>query len=198
MERKSLESAAVIYSYMRGLLSIPAGILLVLAGLSNLQWGPLRHVWVFVGAMVLAGAAYLLITRYYSANYGRVTPSTTAQVRAVVVTLVDAAVVVGGVRLDWTSDLPVSGTATAFALIMLFAYAVKVRLRAHHVIICGSLLVAGLVPIWGRVGADAKINVGLILAGIATIATGIFDHGALRRTFGPAGDLDHGNSDAGE
>jgi hypothetical protein len=68
-------------------------------------------------------------------------------------------------------------------------------LRRHHVIIFGTLLVAGLLPVW--TGADPS-NIGLFLAGIAFIATGIFDHRLLVRTFGPANrlKLEHGNAGA--
>ncbi|MFC4587598.1 hypothetical protein [Sphaerisporangium corydalis] len=197
MERAHLESAAATYSYLRGLLSIPVGVLFILAGLSNLEWGPLRQVWVFGAAVLAAGVAYLLITRYYTHHYGRVTPSTRAQVKAVIATIVCALVVTGGLQADWSLDLPVNGTAIAFALVMAANYAIPVGLRAHHMVICGALLVAGLLPLWGDVGPDYKINVGLMLMGVATIAAGIFDHGALKRTFGAPKDLNPGNSNAG-
>ncbi len=55
---------------------------------------------------------------------------------------------------------------------MLGYYAVTIGLRPHHVVIWGALLVAGLVPAWGSVGSDAKINVGLMLMGAASIVAG--------------------------
>lgn len=58
---------------------------------------------------------------------------------------------------------------------MLALYAVTVGLRAHHVIVLGSLLVAGLLPIWG--GADPS-NVGPVLAGASAMATGISTTGS--------------------
>ncbi|MEV2211396.1 hypothetical protein AB0H86_07965 [Streptomyces sp. NPDC050997] len=196
MERRSLESTAAIYYYLRGLLSIPVGAVIILAGLGNLKWGPLRHAWVFIGFLLAAAAAYLLITRYYNENYGRVTLSTRAQTKGAVATAVSAVVVAGGVQADWSLDLPLSLTAASFALIMVVYYAVGVGLRAHHTIICGALLASGLVPVWGGVGADIKINLGLILTGAATFATGIFDHRALNRAFGPAEEQTAGNSNA--
>ena len=75
MERKTLESTAASYSYLRGLLWIPLGILLIVAALGNWEWGPLRHAWVFVACVLAAGVAGLAITRYYGEHYGRVTPS---------------------------------------------------------------------------------------------------------------------------
>jgi hypothetical protein len=197
MERKNLESAAANYWYLRGLLSIPVGILFILAGLSNLEWGPLSHIWVFGVSVLAAGVAYLGITRHYNETYGRVTPSTRQQVRAAGATVISAVVVAGGVQIDWSLDLPVNATGASFALIMLTYYAVTVGLKAHHAIIWGGLLVAGLLPVWGGVGPDSTINIGLLLTGVAIIATGIFDHGALRRTFRSSKGLNLENSNVG-
>ena len=197
MDRKKLESAAATYPYLRGLLSIPVGVLFILAALTNVEWGPLRHLWVFGVSILVVGAAYVRIARYYNENYGRVTLSTRAQVRAAVATIISAVVVAGGVQMDWSLDLPVNGTASSFALIMLALYAVSVGLTAHHMIIWGSLLVAGLIPVWGDMGPDNKVNVGLLLTGVAAIATGIFDHGALKRTFGPSKGLNLENGNVG-
>ena len=74
MERKALESAAANYSYLRGLLSIPVGIVGIVAALGNWKWGPLRHAWVFVACVLAAGLAGLAITRYYSEHYGDSSP----------------------------------------------------------------------------------------------------------------------------
>ena len=197
MERKHLESAAANYSYLRGLLAIPVGFVLILAGLTNMEWGPLSDTWVFLAAMPVAGVAFLGITRYYNEHYGRVTPSRKQQVRAVVATVFSLVVVVAGIQSDWSLDLPVNGTAAAFALIMLAYYAVTTGVRAHHTIIWGSLLVTGLLPAWGNVSPDTKTNVGLLAMGAATIATGVFDHLALRRSFGPPNGLSVENSNAG-
>ena len=70
MERNKLETAAANYSYLRGLFCIPLGTLCILAALFNWEWGPLRHAWVFVGAVLVVGAACLPINRYYNENYG--------------------------------------------------------------------------------------------------------------------------------
>jgi hypothetical protein len=197
MERKNLESAAANYWYLRGLLSIPVGILFIFAGLTNLGWGPRSPVWVFGAAVLVAGLTYLGISRHYNDTYGRVTPARRDQARATVATVIGAVVIVGGVEMDWLLDLPVSATAAAFALIMLAYYGLIVGLRPHHTIIWGALLVAGLLPVWGGVGRDSKINVGLLLMGVATIAAGIFDHGALKRSLRPANGLNLENGNVG-
>ena len=104
--------------------------------------------------------------------------------------------IVGGAQMDWFLHLPVNATAASFALIMLAYYAFIVGLRAHHMIIWGALLLAGLAPLWDG-GRETKINVGLLLMGVATIATGIFDHGALKRSFRPPTGLNLENGNVG-
>jgi len=149
--------------------------------------------------LLVIGAACLPIRRYYNENYGRVTLSTRQQVRAGVAAIISVAVMVGMSFLlrsgaNWSLDLPVNPTAAGFALVMLTYYATSAGLREHHMIIWGSLLVAGLLPVWG--GADPS-NIGLVLAGVATMATGIFDHRLLVRTFGSSKSLNHEDSDVG-
>jgi hypothetical protein len=56
------------------------------------------------------------------------------------------------------------------------------------------MLVAGLLPVWN--GADPS-NIGLFLFGVAIMATGIFDHRLLVRTFGSSKTLKLENSNAG-
>ncbi|GAB2851685.1 hypothetical protein GCM10022221_58910 [Actinocorallia aurea] len=190
MERRSLESAAANYSYLRGLYAIPVGVLFVLSALGNLEWGPLGRIWVFPVGVALAAAAYLAVSRFYLRNYGRVSPSARARKRAAVVGTAVGVLVVGAVQLDWSLDLPVSLTAIAFALALLAYYAAGMGLRPHHTAICALLGVTGVLPFWQS--ADQRINLGLLLTGVAIAVSGIFDHAALRREFGPAGGLDHG------
>jgi hypothetical protein len=198
MEREHLESAAASYSYLRGFLSIPAGAAFVLAGLANLEWGPLRHIWVFWVSVLVMGVAYLRIVRYYNENYGRITPSSSTHARRATAALIGALVTsFGGVQLDFSFALPVSATTIALALVMLVHYAIGVGLRTHQMIICGSLLVTGLLPIWSGVGPDGRVNAGLVLAGAAIMMLGIFDHGALKHTFGSTDGLNTGNGNAG-
>jgi hypothetical protein len=200
MERKHLESAAANYSYFKGLFAIPGGLLAIVSALGNWEWGPLRHAWVFLAAVLLLGAACLPIARYYDEHFGRATLSTRQQVRAAVVVIAGAPLVFGTSlllrsRADWSLDLPVNATAVSLGALMLTSYAAGGVLRRHHVIIFGGLLLAGLLPVWN--GADPS-NIGLFLAGIAFIATGILDHRLLVRTFGPANALrlEHGNAGA--
>jgi hypothetical protein len=188
MQRRNLETAAASYSYLRGLFFIPGGLLCILAALGNWEVGPLRHTWVFPAAAVAVGAACLPIARYYNDNYGRLSPSTRQQVRASVAIAIALAVMVGGSlllrsRADWSLDLPVNPIAVSFALIMLIQYAIGVGLSPHHVIIWGAVLIAGALPVW--TGADPS-NIGLLLAGVALVVDGVFDHRLFVQTFGPA------------
>jgi hypothetical protein len=197
MRRRNLETAAANYSYLRGLFFIPLGMLFILAALANWEVGPLRHIWAFPVAAVLVGVACLPIAHYYNENYGRVSLSTSQQVRGAVAVLIGLAVMVGGSSLmrshaDWSLDLPVNAIAVSFAVIMLISYAIGVGLKTHHVIIWGALLVAGALPVWN--GADPS-NIGLVLAGVAVMANGVFDHRLLVRTFGSSEVLNLQDSD---
>jgi hypothetical protein len=196
MERKELESAAANVTYLRGLLAIPLGVLFILTGIGNLGWEPLRNPWVFLGALLVLAAAYLGLNRYYNDHYGRVTHSRGRQLRYNLASLVlFAAGLVGGSYLDFRLDLPVSLFATTFALAMLAWFAINVGLKAHHLVILGGLLVAGLLPVWGAL--SDKVSVAWLPIGVATIAVGIFDHRALVRTYGPANDVSAEDTNVG-
>jgi hypothetical protein len=196
MERKDLEAAAAHVTYLRGLLAIPLGGLFIITGLGNLGWGPLVHPWVFVASLLVLGAAWLGINRYYNDHYGRVTPSRGRQMRYHVASLILFGVgLVGGSLLDFSFDLPISAFAVTFALAMLAWFAICVGLRTRHLIILGSLLVAGLLPVWASL--PDKVSVAWLPIGVATIAAGIFDHRALVRAYGSAKDPSLEDSNVG-
>jgi multisubunit Na+/H+ antiporter MnhG subunit len=189
MDRTQLESAAANYSYLRGLFFIPLGMLFILAALANWEWGPLRHTWVFFAGVTVVGAICLLLNRYYNDNYGRLHPSTSQQRRGAVAVVIGLAIILGGSSLlrseaSWSLDLPVNAMAVTFALIMLLSYGVGVGVKTHHAIIWGALFVAGALPVWN--GADPS-NIGLFMAGVAVMVSGVFDHRLFVRTFGSPG-----------
>src|SRR4051812_14521942 len=96
MKRRHNETAAANYSYLRGLLFIPAGPVGVAAALGNWGAGPLRHSWVFLPAALVIGLASVLIARFYNEHYGRLSPSTRQQVRAALALTIGVLVMIGG------------------------------------------------------------------------------------------------------
>lgn len=186
MQRRDLENAAARYTYLRGLLLIPLGLVFVVAALGNWQAGPFRHDWVFIVAVLAIGAVYLVILRYYNEHYGRLRPSSAQQARAVAAVAACAGVMIGlslllRSRAGWSLDLPVNAIVVSFALVMLVSYAITVGLHPHHVVIWGAVLVAGALPVWD--GADPS-NVGLVIDGVAVMVCGVFDHRLFVRAFG--------------
>jgi len=197
MQRRELETAAANYTYLRGLLYVPLGGLFVLAALGNWEVGPLRHTWVFLLVALALAAVAAAVNRYYNDTYGRLTPSTGQQVRAGIGLVLAVALMLGGATLlrshaSWSLDLPVNPIAVCFALVMLASYAIGIGLRVHHLIIWGTLLVAGALPVWN--GADPS-NIGLLLCGAAVIVCGLFDHRLFVNTFGPPRAVDYENGD---
>ena len=147
-----------------------------------------------VAALLLLTAA---ITNYYNTHYGRLTPSTRQQLRAGLGMLVGVVVVVGGSlllrsRTGWSLDLPVNAMAVTFAMVMMITYAIGIGLKPYHVVIWGAMLLAGALPVWN--GADPS-NIGLVMAGVAVMLSGIFDHRLFVRTFGSPGSLERDERD---
>jgi hypothetical protein len=202
MERNRLESAASHYTHLRGLFAVPGGALLVLAALGNWELGPLRHSWLFAAALLALMTVSLRISRYYNEHYGRIRISIEQRARAAVAAVGTTAVMLAASLLlrsdlDWSLDLPVNGVAAALAIGFLSYYALTVGLKPHHAIIWGPLLVAALVPLWGGLDLTDTSNVGLVLAGLAAIASWVFDHRFLVRSLEPAHNLNLRPGDAG-
>jgi hypothetical protein len=186
MTRGDLHKTAAGLSYLRGLLMVPLGVVLVLSALANWNVGPLRQDWAIPLAVAIAGVAYLAIGRFYGEHYGRMRPSAGQHSKDMRAVAAAVAVVLGGALLlrssaDWSLDLPVNAIAVAFAAGMLISYAAGPGIRPHHLAIWGALLVAGAVPLWD--GPDPS-NVGLVMAGAAVTVSGALDHLLLVRTFG--------------
>jgi len=190
MDRAQLRSTPAGYPYLRGLFSVPAGLLFVLAALGNWSWGPLRHDWVFLAAAGAIAASALAIDRYYAEHFGHVTPSLGRQRRATAASVAGVVAMIGVTtllrsRAAWSLDLPVNPIPAVFGVLMLGYYAAVVGLRAHHVLVWGAVVLAGLLPVW--TGGDPS-NVGLVIAGAAAVVNGVLDHAALVRAFAaPAG-----------
>ena len=189
MERRELESAAAKHTFLRGLFGIPLGVLCVIAALGNWEVGPFAQPWFFLLAVLAVFVATLPIVRHYDEHYGRLSPSARQQIKATVAVVAAIAVMAAGAWL--LHDLPVNGIAVSFSLVMLLSYAMGPGLLPHHYAIWGGLLVIGALPVW--TGEDPS-NVGLMLAGAGLIVSGLLDHRAFVRTFGPAGA--HGDASA--
>jgi hypothetical protein len=186
MERRHLESAAANYPYLQGLWTIPLGIGIIVAGISNLQSRPTGFgaMVLILGGLAIAGAACLMIGRYYRDHYGSVTPTRDRTIRQglalgawIVVLFVGA-----NQALFWSPDGPQCIYASAFALATLAYYAILVGLRPHHLVIWGAVFVAGLLPIWGGLGVD-RDPLAMIPLGLAAMVSGLLDQRVLARSF---------------
>jgi len=182
MDRREMETAAARHSQLRGLQLVPGGLALVVAALANEEVGPF-HAWTFPAAVIVAAAAWMGINRFYQDRYGRLTPSPVQQALTVAAAAVAIAVMAGGSALARALDLPVNAIAVCMALVLLVYYASSGGLLRHHVAIAGALLVVGAVPVWN--GEDPS-NTGLALGGVALMLSGVLDHRAFVRRFGPA------------
>ncbi len=190
MDRQALVAAGANYPYLQGLWALPMGLILPVVGLSNLERGPSGG-WLLgiaAGALVLCGVGSLLIARHYRQHYGEVTPTTGRRVRHGVAVVAWALVLFVGANryLLWSADSPVCVYASAFALATLAYYAILVGLRAHHVAIWGTVLVAGLLPVWGGLGAD-RDAIAMIPLGLALAVSGLLDQRLLARDFASFG-----------
>jgi hypothetical protein len=200
VERKALSSAAANYPYLQGLWAIPMGFLIMLAGLSNLEHGPAKPVIlaIFGGGLLLTLMASRRISRHYRDNYGTVTPTRSSRVRNAVALAAWIAVLFVGANknLWWSPDSRFCVYASAFAAATMVYYAILVGLRVHHVAIWAAVFVAGLLPIWGGLGAD-RDAVAMFPLGAAFIASGLLDQRRLARDLGTASTLNLENSNVG-
>jgi drug/metabolite transporter (DMT)-like permease len=192
MERRHLESAAANYPYLQGLWTIPLGIGIIVAGISNLQGRPtgIGAMALILGGLAIAAAACLLIGRYYRDHYGAVTPTRDRTIRQGLALGAWIAVLFVGANqaLLWSPDGPQCIYASAFALATLAYYAILVGLRPHHLVIWGAVFVAGLLPIWGGLGVD-RDPLAMIPLGLAMMASGLLDQRVLARSLAvPTGD----------
>ena len=188
MDRKELESKASEFPYLQGLLSVPIGLFFLAVGVGQLVWDPVGP-WLFLGGAVFTAALYVPISRYYANHYGRITPAQSNRIKDAVMTLVGIVVILGGAIVDEKLDLPISGYAAGFAIVMLIYVHLVIGLKAHHLVIWGGLLAASLLPVWDGLGIEQEVPLSLLPMGAATIAAGVFDHAVLVRTFGPPRDL---------
>lgn len=185
MDRKELESAAAAYPNLQGLLFLPIGLVFIAFGIGQLMGDPATP-WFYLVSVLIAVPAYWLISRYYCNNYGKVTQPRSRRIKDIAITLFGMAMIIGGLILTTVLDLPISGYAAAYALMMLVYAAATAGLRTHQKLIWGGFLLAALLPIWGAIPDGDEVAVALIPMGIVTMVAGLFDHAAFVRTFGKA------------
>jgi hypothetical protein len=190
MERRQLEAAAANYPYLQGLWAIPLGFGTIVAGISNLQNRPSDPVvlGIIIGGLAIAGVTSVLIGRYYRDHYGTVIPTRDRYIRQAVAIVAWIAILFIGANqaLFWSPDGPQCIYASAFALATLAYYAILVGLRPHHVIIWGAVVVAGLLSIWGGLGAD-RDPLAMIPLGLLLMLSGVLDQRLLARSFRQSG-----------
>ncbi|MDX6234017.1 MAG: hypothetical protein QOH68_3099 [Nocardioidaceae bacterium] len=194
MERKDMTTAAAENSYFRGLFGVLGGLLMILSALGNAGWGLFEHDMAFFAGLAALALSAVGLNQYYNDKYGRSRPTMSHHRRMAVAMFVGAPVVFFGSlllssRASWSLNLPLNTIAISMALITLMVIAATVGLRAHHVVIFGVLLAAGLLPVWEREGMSG--NTGLWMAGVAFIINGLLDHRLLVRRFGSAREEDH-------
>jgi hypothetical protein len=194
VDRKELESIAASNHYLRGLLAIPVGVVLVAAALGNMEWGPFRRFWTVPACIAVAAGAYALIVRHYNEHYGRALPRMGVRRELGIA----AAVVVmgGGPAVVQALDLPLNGLALVWAVVALAYYGTTVGLRAHHVVIWVAVLAASLVPLWPDPRTSNTYNTAMLIVGAAVMLTGVLDHRLLVRTFGSPRGFDVTDSSA--
>jgi hypothetical protein len=186
MDRKELKSIAASNHYLRGLLALPIGFILIASALANMEWGPFRNLWLFPACVLAAAAGYGLTLRHYNEHYGRVLPQMGVRGAAGVV---GAIVLMGGGSVVVQElGLPLNGMALSWAIVALGYYALTIGLRPHHVAIWATVLVIALVPLWGDNRTTDTPNFGMLIVGAAVLLTGVLDHRLLVRTFGPSRD----------
>lgn len=193
MDRNSLLEAGPTYTYLRGLLAVPIGVVFLLAGATYLEWGPFGSPWLFWGGALACLTAGIGVDRFYRRHYGRVTPPREARIRDAVWTVFGVAALIGFAVVDSIFELPVNGYVLAYALMMFGYIATSIGLKLRHAVVWGALLLAGLVPVWN--GVD-DVSAGLLPMGIATLIGGLLDHGALVANLGPSR-VSAGNGNAG-
>jgi hypothetical protein len=201
MDKRTLQSVGEHYPYLhlQGLFAIPAGLIWFLIGLSNLQRQPVKPL-ILLGGVLLAFGSLAAVALYYRTYYGSVTPTRSRQVRQFVAMGLGFAVFVGvdqlaRILLGRPPGQPVSSYAASWAAGMLVFYAIARGLRAYHLVIWGSLFVAGVLPIWGlSLDRDAVASFPI---GVATMLSGIFDHYFLVRAFDSSKRQSLGHSNVG-
>lgn len=178
MDTRAMTAVGGRYYNLRGLNSLPTGLIFIAAGVFNMPPVGDEPVstsapW-FVAALVLAALGYYAAHHYYATHFGRVEPTTGTLTRVAVYTVLGAVLICGGITLDMQRDLPVCFFGAAFGISLVVYYRMLDVLQTYHVVLLGGFTAACLLPLWGQV--DDKVSTAMIPMGLVTIAVGLLDH----------------------
>lgn len=178
MDTRAMTAVGGRYYNLRGLNSLPTGLVFIAAGAFNMP--PIgdepvsTHAAWFVAAMVLAALGYYASSHYYATHFGRVEPTNGTRVRVAVYTVLGAVLICGGITLDMQLELPVSLFGAAFGISLMVYYRMLDVLQRYHLALLGGFTIVCLLPLWGQV--DDKVSTTMIPMGLVTIAVGLLDH----------------------
>jgi hypothetical protein len=139
--------------------------------------------------VVAALALGLGVVRYYKRSSGTVTHTAGVRARLMIAFGVGMAVFVTTLHLgralqDGAPEGSANAQAVAWGLGMLTFHLLGVGLRAHHLVIWGVVIGAGLLPVWAAPPAgDAAA---LLLMGGGVVVSGALDHRLFVRTLARA------------
>ena len=192
MERRLLESVGRLHPGpgWHSLYAIPFGLFTMQIGLGKLGLSPLGP-WNFLAGLAAFVALSYGVGRYYKRSLGTVTPTARTATRMTIAVGVWLTVFVAGLHAgralgEGPPEGAANAQAVAWGVAMLAFHAIGTGLRAHHVVVWGVVIVAGLLPVWARPPAGDAAS--LLLMGGAVALTGALDHRLLVRTLARARD----------
>lgn len=182
------------FHYLKGLLSLPLGLLILFSAGGIAGWWSLfiPGKWGYVegGILTVLMGLYWGISQFYKHTFGRVGRTPSPSWKVIVLLLV----VFAAILIDGTSNIPVNMLGLAFAGIYFVAYS-EWKERVHYLVFSVVLAVVSLLPLlptiarsdalWGVTSAAFALTLG---AGI--ILVGLLDHRLLVRALPPAPDED--------
>jgi hypothetical protein len=186
METEEIERAEAREYALRGLRTVALAGLVAIGSTPSLVGGPfVEHAWLPFGLFALLVLAAYRAECYYNDRYGYLAvpdPPRRVVVRRIVVCALPALVLGVAVRL---TDLPVNLMAIVGAVILLALFTDLFGFERHHLVVFGTLLAVGAIPVWTGEHANQW---GAALTAAAMAISGVLDHRLLVRTYGGPSD----------